>query len=524
MNTDDTDGNPYPQSAYRVPVEVKSGFLVNGSREIETIFTGNIIRAFQNVKGSIVRFECVDKIRELYNQNVKDFGIPRKFGITPDSSIESQHGIYPIPTSILPASEESVNVQKGSDIEITKVDELRTEGNLESDNYIITDDRIETEGGIVEDGSYDHPQIELKSPYRYRTLENTITNILGHVGIDVNDDKIEIPRQKVDHHFSSNGRVFYDLISLARDQRKRVITIGTSVNATWEGYPTDFIFFGGKFYFLYNSSSLSVIADISSLDGSSLIEYDPLTEEYRQIFHARFEGNDRNRYVREFWKLVAIESSDTFYSFYILSSDTAIGGTTGPYTTTPSTGSYDAIASETTIDIVDRNRVNIIEVNIPKVLTDADFNVTTNIINGHTIAGSNRNPNPSTSSVFVPSDQVLKPQLAHYYHLNNTSIYFKMLPDSRRNLVWHDNTDLTKSGLYYAYVKTTVDSGNPKVFGVARATSSSDRKAIVEVEIDDLGNHAGIDFDIDHESNILYGAITFRDRKTSCMTEFEKVL
>ena len=94
MNTDDTDGNPYPQSAYRVPVEVKSGFLVNGSREIETIFTGNIIRAFQNVKGSIVRFECVDKIRELYNQNVKDFGIQRRFGITPDSSIESQHGIY----------------------------------------------------------------------------------------------------------------------------------------------------------------------------------------------------------------------------------------------------------------------------------------------------------------------------------------------------------------------------------------------------------------------------------------------
>ena len=132
----------------------------------------------------------------------------------------SDGSTYPILTSILPASEESVNVEKGSDMEITKVDELRTEGNLESDNYIITDDRIETEGGIVEDGSYDHPQIGLKSPYRYRTLENTISNILDHVGIDVSDDKIEIPRQKVGHHFSSNGRVYYDLISFREKELK----------------------------------------------------------------------------------------------------------------------------------------------------------------------------------------------------------------------------------------------------------------------------------------------------------------
>ena len=268
---------------------------------------------------------------------------------------------------------------------------------------------------------------------------------------------------------------------------------------------------------------LVAILNISPLDGSSLIEYDPLTEEYKQIFHAQFEGNDRDRFIREFWKLAVRESSDTFYSFYILSSDTTIRRTTGGHTTTPSTGSYDAIAPENAIDIVNRNRVNIIEVNIPKVLTDTDFNVTTNTINGHTIAGSQRSTNPATSSVFVPPDQVLKPQLAHHYHLTNARV-LNMLPDSRRNLVWHDNTDPTKSGLYYAYVKTTVDSDSPKVFGVARATSSSDRKAIVEVEIDDLENHAGIDFDIDHESNILYGAITFRDRKTSCMTEFEKVL
>ena len=105
--------------------------MVNGSREIETIFTGNIIRAVQDVKGSIVRFECVDKIRELYNQNIKDFGIPRRFGITPERSIESQHGIYPILTSLLPASEESVTVEKDSNMEMIKVDELRTEGNLD---------------------------------------------------------------------------------------------------------------------------------------------------------------------------------------------------------------------------------------------------------------------------------------------------------------------------------------------------------------------------------------------------------
>ena len=522
MNTDDTDGNPYPQSAYRVPVEVKSGFLVNGSREIETIFTGNIIRAFQNVKGSIVRFECVDKIRELYNQNVKDFGIPRRFGITPDSNIESQHGIYPILTSILPASEESVTVEKDSNIEISKVDELRTEGNLDSDNYIITSDRIETEGGVGADVSRGHPQVELKSPYRYRTLENTITNILDHVGIDVNDDKIEIPRQKVGQHFSSNGRVYYDLISLPQDQRKRVKTIGSSVNATWEGYPTDFIFFGGKFYFLYNSSNVHTTRtppenqQISPLDGSSLVEYDPSTEQYKQIFHSQPSGITANT-TREFWKVALRELDDNFYSFYILYSDTRLNRTT----LVPFSGSYDAIALADTSNPEFDNRVSIIEVNIPKSLNDSDFNVTTDS-NSNTVAGSQRSINPGSSSVFVPPNVSLKPQLSHYYSIDNRAIQANGRPDSRRNLVWHDNTDTTKSGLYYAYVDTT-DSDNKK-FGVARAVDSSNRKAIIEVGIDNLGNHAGIDFDIDNESNTLFGAITFRNRKTSCATDFQKVL
>ena len=68
----------------------------------------------------------------------------------------------------------------------------------------------------------------MKSPYRYRHILDVITDILNHVGITHSD--IDIPEQDAAPHFSSNGRINYDLIG----------TIGSSNPITWNGYVTDF--------------------------------------------------------------------------------------------------------------------------------------------------------------------------------------------------------------------------------------------------------------------------------------------
>ena len=255
--------NRLPQSGYKVGILIKTGFIVDGVRELATYFNGNIIRINQNIGDATTELICVDKIRDLYVDDLKNYGIHRKFGIKSDSNIDSQHGIYPIMPALLPASEDSIIATRDLNQELNLVDELSSEGDINTDNYIVSEDRLESERGIIvqrdadgnailgDDGeplrpSTGFPQIELKSPQRYIVLNALIKDILSESNIT--NYSIDIPNQEVDHHFSSNGRVFYDLIS-SRDNTRRVQGIGSSVSATWEGYPTDAIVYDGKYYF-----------------------------------------------------------------------------------------------------------------------------------------------------------------------------------------------------------------------------------------------------------------------------------
>ena len=84
----------------------------------------------------------------------------------------------------------------------------------------------------------------------------------------------------------------------------------------------------------------------------------------------------------------------------------------------------------------------------------------------------------TTETVFVAHTVNLQPQLAHYYH-GVGSIF--MRPDSRRSIVYHQNA------LYYAFV----DSAN-STFGVAKATARDTTTAVITINQDNHGNHAGV--------------------------------
>ena len=271
--------------------------------------------------------------------------------------------------------------------------------------------------------------------------------------------------------------------------------------------------------FLYNSFKINrhisnTVTQVSPLDGSSIIEYDPSIGQYRQIFHARPIKDGNYISTKEFWKFAVKDVSDTVNGFYIIATESRVSRLTG----IPRDGSYDSRQTG--------NEVHILEVQIPKTIQNSHYdNIDIDNDNGFSIFDHD----DSSVSVFVPSNVILKPQLAHYYHISKRSSRRNMVPDSRRNLIWYEHpSDNTQHGLFYAYV----DASNNK-FGIARARSGNSQQAFIEADIDirfnkALENHAGINFSI--EDDILSGAITCRTTMTSgnvptsAVTRFEKPL
>ena len=115
--------------------------------------------------------------------------------------------------------------------------------------------------------------------------------------------------------------------------------------------------------------------------------------------------------------------------------------------------------------------------------------------------------NTPSETVFVPHTNARRAQLAHYY-AGTGSIF--MRPDSRRQLIYREN-----DGLYYAYV-------NNNTFGIAKATAQNTTTAVITINQDNHGNHAGITFWID--DNELKGGTTFVSGGKSQILGFKKAL
>ena len=225
------------------PIEIEAGFIVDGTPHTATIFKGTIIRLVQNAKGATVKAVCSDNFGDMRKKTIADFGISRHFMLTADVAQTDGNGFYPIMDAVMPASDGSVSLKtKVTDDPITPVQKLSTEGTLDPQNFIIDEKGVRTEGRFIEGAQIGYPQLRMKSPFRYRHIQDVIADILNHAGIT--DSEIEIPEQAVDSHFSSNGRVNYDLIG----------NIGSSNPITWNGYVTDRLYDAAaeKWYSLYN--------------------------------------------------------------------------------------------------------------------------------------------------------------------------------------------------------------------------------------------------------------------------------
>ena len=250
------------------PIEIEAGFIVDGTTHTETIFKGTIIRLVQGAKDATVKVVCTDNFGDMRKKTIADFGVSRHFMLTADVAQSGENGVYPIMRAVLPASDGSVSLATSTTGEVLKpVQKLETEGTLNPRNFIINREGVRTEGGLIVNRQVGYPQIRMKSPYRYRHIQDVIRDILMHAGIT--DSEIEIPAQDVDSHFSSNGRVNYDLLG----------TIGSSNPITWNGYVTDFLYDADndKWYFLYNKHR----ANPNGI--SQVIEYDEATRTYSQL-------------------------------------------------------------------------------------------------------------------------------------------------------------------------------------------------------------------------------------------------
>ena len=256
------------RTGHNSPIEIETGFIVDGTRHTEILFKGNIIRLVQDATPATVRVVCSDNIGDMRTKGIVDFGIPRHFRLLEDLEHAGENGFYPIMDAIMPASHGSATLKTSvTDTPITPIQKLATEGTLNPRNFSIDDKGVHTEGGVIRGAQYGYPQIQMKSPYRSRHIKDVIADILSHAGITNSD--ISIPAQDVDAHFSSNGRVNYDLIG----------NIGSSNPVTWNGYVTDFLHdtTNKKWYFLYNKHR-------NNPNGfSQIIVYDEATRTYTKL-------------------------------------------------------------------------------------------------------------------------------------------------------------------------------------------------------------------------------------------------
>lgn len=428
--------NGHDISGLGVPVEVRAGY--GDARVI--LFKGTTLDLTQNTANATIEIAATNVLELMHRTEINDFGLEKQFRLEL-SDEQDLNGIYPISDWVLPPSNESVNVYKRVSAPLTQVQELQTRGHLSPDNYAITSRGVETEGGAVA-ASTGYPQISMKAPYRYKDISFLLPLLLEKVGIT--DYDIELPDIDVGNHFSSNGRIGYDVIGTN--------IYGTGNPISWEGYTTDWLYDASvkKYYSLRNPTTGG--RDTTA----TIIEYSEETNTETVIYKAP----DLSKGSTEFWK---IAKSGNVIAVMATDSERDVSGPEDLIgVPNPIEGSYDATEAN--------NKSYIFFIN----LTD------------------------NSVSVRVSKTASLKAQIGHYFVMGQTlgdyrtlNIYTSalpqrppmMLPDTRHSFRFYGND------VYYIFV----DSMR---VGVAKVGLTTPNVIVTSIPLDKAGNKGGIDFDI----------------------------
>jgi len=445
---------------YGVELEIKAGYL----DILKTKLKGRIIRLTFDSVLATAEIVVGDSLHNLFSKDITDFGESKQFGLVANTE-PSLNGVYDLPEYILPVSKESVEVKKSASESLTEVAELADRGFLNSDNYAITNDGIETEGGEVSNASVGYPQISLKAPFRYKDVEFIIENLLEQVGITESD--IEIPDINIGDNFSSNGRIGYDVIGTQ--------LFGTSNPITWIGYPTDWIYDDAenKYYILYNPK----LGNIGNR--AFIIEYDDTTKLSRVLYRPASIPTA----TIEYWK---IAKSGNFLAILATDSGTQTKGYGAlPDIEVPRTGSYDSTQSGNSSYIF-------------------FLDLRDNSINRR-----------------VRKNSGIKAQVGHYYMFGQTISDNRaperlatvrpqqppfIQPDTRHSLMFHS--------VYVYYVYT-----NPTHVGVARVGLTSPAESVIAMPLDGQGNQCGLDFFIANDELFVIG--TYKGNSNSRLIAFK---
>ena len=183
--------------------------LINRARVLiringDTAYSGNILSITKKPKERIADVIVSDISQELRNEPLDDFGIEKRVRVSKVDDTES--GEYPFTNVLAPVSNKSIKnpVSDGSSLSVR--DHLATEGHLVNTNISYDEDTLRSEGESLEV----NPDVTLKAPYRNKTILFIVKRILDHY--KVNNTRVEVDNLEVnDDHFSTNGRVGYDL-------------------------------------------------------------------------------------------------------------------------------------------------------------------------------------------------------------------------------------------------------------------------------------------------------------------------
>ena len=267
-------------SSTQAPIGASVRIELNG----RPVFVGEVIENTQAVGTADIQLICSGASWKLSRDHVKDFGIRRRFRLVQETEQQLRDaleqgdpradGVYPVLSAVLPASEGSLSgYGKALNDRLVEVDNLRTDGLLSYRNIIADESSVRTEGGAVPDPPSAFPQAILKSPYRYQSALQLISELLDTAEIDGGVQHI-YPTE-IGDHFASRGRFNYDLIGATGNRFDVPIAFGN--------FATDWVY-DGDYYAL-----MTVPTDDNGFYLSQLLKYDVNDREYTEVY--RFPVN-----------------------------------------------------------------------------------------------------------------------------------------------------------------------------------------------------------------------------------------